>query len=186
MNQPIATTGTAQWDPETDPQVFGNLISDLLDTPKLVKTMGLHTQIALHAVANAAPEFTSRPERCGLIVCLGGDRVDYSEVVPHLPSITDDSPSYARATRRTPPLWLLQQLPNMTAAHIAREWEIRGATHSFSQDTLPLDQGILTAQLLFDQSEVDELLLVAVEAGDTLSATAWHLTGATELVTLNS
>ncbi|MEM1157574.1 MAG: hypothetical protein AAF649_07275 [Verrucomicrobiota bacterium] len=181
-----AATGTAQWEPAVDPQEFETSISNLLDTPKLVKTMALHTCIALQAVATAVPEFSCPPERRGLIVCLGGDRIDYSEVVPHLPGTNENELCYNHASRRIPPLWLLQQLPNMTAAHIAREWDIRGSTHSFNQSTLPLDQGHLTARMLFHQKEINELLLVAVDAGDIPRAKVWHLTGPAELQTLST
>jgi len=148
--------------------------------------MSLHTQMALLAVANTSPDFSCNATERGLIVCLGGDRIDYSEVRPHLPDSTQDCPTYAQATRQTPPLWLLQQLPNMTAAHIAREWNIQGATLSFSQSTVALNQGQQTAQLLLDQAEAEEVLLVAVNASDIPTATAWHLKSATNLPSLGS
>lgn len=180
VKQSLTAAGSAQWTPNLDRKSFEDHISSLLKTPKLVKTMSLHTQLAVQATAQAAPEFSCPPARRGLIVCQSGDLIDHSELLPHFYRSEQKDYSYASAARRTPPLWLLHQLPNMTAAHLAREWTITGPAHSFSQAELPTEQGILTATLLFEAGDVDELLLVAVARqnlpkGNSCHAAVWHL-----------
>jgi len=177
VKPPSAPFGIAHECPDTPADVFENLISNLLKTPKLVKTMGPRTPYTIQATVNASPTFSCSPERRGLIVCQGGLRIDYSAVIPHFETnSTAGDHGNAQATRRTPPLWLLQQLPNMIAAHLAREWEIRGSVHSFSQQQLPLEQGNLTAQILLDSGEADEILFIALDASPKCRAAAWHFT----------
>ncbi len=190
MKHAWATAGSSQWHPQSGQEAkdfLENETSRLLKTPKLVKTMSVHAQLAMQAASQANPQFTCPPDRRALILCQGGDRIDHTEWIPHFCQAETPhppaAPSYASAARRTPPLWLLHQLPNMTAAHLAREYEIRGATHSFSQSDLPLDQGWLTATLLFEANEADEILFAALELPHAATsqrqpwlAAVWHLT----------
>jgi hypothetical protein len=154
--------GTARWSSDIELSALEKQTIPLLKTPKLVKTMGISAQLAIQAAAQANPVFSAPPERRGLIVCQGGDMVDYSELSPLFPIQTDGIIDYSRVARRTPPLWLLQQLPNMTTAHLAREWLIQGPTHSFNLPVTPLAQGWLTAQFIFEFGEADELLIAAL------------------------
>lgn len=167
---------TAEWHPEMDEAALDEQVSRLLASQKLIKTMSCHTKLALQSVARLNPTFTCPPEHRGLIVCQGGDQIQYTEVLPQFTGTTDTPHSYAKAARRTPPLWLLQQLPNMTAAHLAREWQLRGPSHSFSQWQLPVDQGHLTARMLFEAGEAEEILEVTLDISATsIKATARHL-----------
>lgn len=186
MNQNFAATGSATWNPDIDPVKFDQHISSLLGTPKLIKTMAPAAKVGVKAAASAAPHFCCDPQDRALIVCEGGARIDYA---PFFAVTETDRPSgfsYSRMTRCTPPLWLLHQLPNMTAAHLAREWNIQGATLSFNQTKIPLEQGNHSARLLFSSGEAKEILLVAIQAGTRITAAAWHLTHSAVTVSMDS
>ncbi|MEM6820787.1 MAG: hypothetical protein AAF558_02435 [Verrucomicrobiota bacterium] len=146
------------------PEACQNEAISCVNDPKMVNTMDRRTCLALRSLASLDIRFASPPSQRGLLVASSCDSIDYQDFI-EIFRRSEEIPTnrFSEATRRFPPLWLLQRLPNMTAAHIAREYKIQGCVHTFQNWHAPVDQAFEMLHLLHKNREIDEILVVCVE-----------------------
>lgn len=114
--------------------------------------MGPETQSLLAAALEAAdraklPDSLSFGPRCG--VCVAAPAPHFPETIPA------DS---ATVAENWPPLWLLGCLPNMTASHLAIQFQASGPCHTLAS-THWTDLTQLASDWIYD-GEADQAIVV--------------------------
>lgn len=143
-----------------DMEALAEWIAPRMRTPKQVKTMDRRGLVTMGAALALKPVFSCPPERRGLI--LSQPQIDgaYPALESTFSQETDTAIDYGAAYRRFPPLWLTWHLPNMSAAHLAAQFDCRGPVHSLNSDSATRRDVRELAATCFEADEADAILEV--------------------------
>lgn len=101
------------------------------------------------------------PERLGVIVGTGLVPIDIPEIAPVLASAIDNDGKFQekligeQGLKGIPPLWLLQYLPNMIAAHISLVYEAQGPNNTITTACAAGTQAVGEAFRLIQRGDAD-------------------------------
>jgi len=142
---------------------------DWLPEPKWTKAMDLRATLALSASRRPAALFSTSPQRRALVLCQNSGTTDRQTLRPLFPISVQTG--WRTLYRRSPPLRLLQSLPNMSAAHCALQWTCQGPVSSLPGDPPPLSSGWELIDDLFASREAEEVLWIGVDCPAAESST---------------
>lgn len=158
----IQAEGTYQIEAGTDIRTLEDQVARTLRWPKLIKAMDRRAQAAHLATYPLASSWKSTPPRRALVVIQNSGSERSSSRFGWLAASGTSPLSDQQLRRNVPPLWLLHHLPNMTAAHLAREYMIEGPVHSLAGEDQGYEDCCLLIEDMFSSDEADEVALLEV------------------------